>query len=147
MEKFLESAKAKCQKFKLRCQPNLAKSIGQLPERGFIYTSEGEMKVLIVKPDGNCQFRSVGILLSGMDNDQNQTKLRALAVEEFKRIDETERKRTIFFTHHENDCLTPQTCKHARKHVGTTLNSSSRPFRKTVVNKHEFAVEMSKNKT
>ena len=66
------------------------------------------MKVLIVKPDGNCQLRSVGILLSGIDNDQNQTKLRALAVEEFKRIDETELKRSIFFTHHENDCLTPK---------------------------------------
>ena len=89
----------------------------------------------------------MGILLSGIDNDQNQTKLRALAVEEFKRIDETELKRTIFFTHHENDCLTPQTCKHAKKHVGTILNSSSRPFRKTVVNINEFAVEMSKNKT
>jgi hypothetical protein len=37
--------------------------------------------------------------------------MRALAVEEFKRIDETELKRTIFFTHHENDCLTPQTSK------------------------------------
>lgn len=60
MEKFLESAKAKCQKFKLRCQTNLAKSIGHLPERGFIDTSEGEMKVLTVKPDGNCQLRVWG---------------------------------------------------------------------------------------
>ena len=147
MEKFLESAKAKCQKFKLRCHPNLAKSIGNLPGKGFIDTSEGEMRILKVMPDGNCQFRSVGILLSGMDDDRNQSKLRALAVEEFKRIDDTELKRTVFFTHHENSCLTPQTCKHARKHVGAILHSSSRPFKKTVVNKHEFAVEMSKTKT
>ena len=147
MEKFLKSAKAKCLKFKLKCQTNLGKSIDHLPKSGFIDTSEGEMKIIKVKADGNCQFRSVGILLTGMDNDKNQNKLRALAVEEFEKIDETELKRTVFFTHDENDCLTPQTCKHANEHVGTILNSSTRPFRKTVVNRKDFVVEMSKNKT
>ena len=65
--------------------------------------------------DGNCQFRSVGLLLSGMDCEINHRRLRALAVEEFKTFDDSELKRTVFFTHHATDCL-----KRVRKLIHTT---------------------------
>ena len=130
MEKFLETAKAKCKIFKLICQSKLAQSLDKLSGRGFIHTSEGEIKIVKVKADGNCQFRSVGILLSRMDSDLNQTKLRALAVEEFKRIDETELERTVFFTHLDNDCISPQTCEDANKHEQAIIRSSARPFKR-----------------
>ena len=74
-----------------------------------------EMKVVKVIGDGNCQFRSVGLLLSGMDCEINHRRLRALAVEEFKTFDDSELKRTVFFTHHATDCL-----KCVRKLIHTT---------------------------
>ena len=77
MEKFLETAKAKCKVFKLRCQPSLSQSLDKLPGRGFIHTLEGEMKVVKVIGDGNCQFRCVRLLLSGI----NHRRLRARAVQ------------------------------------------------------------------
>ena len=74
-----------------------------------------EMKVVKVLGDGYCQFRSLGLLLSEMDRKINHRRLRALAVEEFKTFDDSELKRTVFFTHHATDCL-----KRVRKLIHTT---------------------------
>ena len=146
MEKFLETAKAKSKVFKLRCQTSLGQSLDKLPGRGFIHTMEGEMKVLKVIGDGNCQFRSVGLLLSGMDCEINHRRLRALAVEEFKTFEDKELKRTVFFTHHATDCITPKTCKESNSHNGAVIRASARPFKRLIANKQEYAVEMSKEK-
>ena len=54
-------------------------------------------------------------MLSGMDCEINHRRLRALAVEEFKTFDDSELKRTVFFTHHATDCL-----KRVRKLIHTT---------------------------
>ena len=133
MEKFLETAKAKCKVFKLRCQPSLSQSLDKLPGRGFIHTLEGEMKVVKVIGDGNCQFRSVGLLLSGMDCEINHRRLRALAVEEFRTFDysEPELKRTVFFTHHATDCIKPTTCKEANTDDGASNKGFCQTIQKT----------------
>ena len=77
MEEYLRLAKIKSQQLDLNVKSNLAHSLGTLPSKGCIEVEEkGRMKVLKVIGDGNCQFRSVALLLTGIDDDENHKVLR-----------------------------------------------------------------------
>ena len=44
----------------------------------------GQMNVLRIRGDGNCLFRSIRIAITGLDSNENQKKLRQLAVTTFE---------------------------------------------------------------
>ena len=88
------------------------------------------MKVLKVIADGNCQFRSVALLLTGIDDNENHKVLREKAVEVLKKADEEYLRRSLHFTHHEDDCRTPRSCEKSEYHSGAILCTIL--FRKTL---------------
>ena len=94
MERFIACAKLKCLKFKLVNKMNMAEAIKAHPRQGTILVeNKGETGILQVSGDGNCQFRSVGLMISGMDDDENQRKLRMISVAEYLKIDDEVLKR------------------------------------------------------
>ena len=100
------------------------------------------MGILKVRGDGNCQFRSVGLMISGMDDDENQRKLRMISVAEYLKIDENVLKKSLCCTHHEKDCPSQELCSREKEHVGAVIQSSARPFKQFVSDKTAFAREM-----
>ena len=148
MERFIACAKLKCLKFKLSYKMSIAEAIKAHPRRGTILVeNKGKMVILKVTGDGNCQFRSVGLMISGMDDDENQRKLRMISVAEYLKIDEKVLKKSLCFTHHEKDCLSQELCNREKEHVGAVIQSSARPFKRFVSDKTAFAREMQKEKT
>ena len=147
MQQFLNMAKDRCIKHKLVQKSNVVEAFKTFPRRGKIKVErKGEMEILRVLGDGNCQFRSLAIMMTGIDHEENQKKLRSLSVSEFLNVEEKDLKRSVFITHDERDCLTPELCKRNDEHEGAFLQASAKPYRRFVTNKNEFACEMSKQR-
>ena len=148
MEEYLRLAKIKSQQLDLNVKSNLAHSLGTLPSKGCIEVEEkGRMKVLKVIGDGNCQFRSVALLLTGIDDDENHKVLRKKAVEGLGKMDKEYLRRSLQFTHHKNDCITPRSCEKREFHSGAIISSSVKPYKRIVQNQDELVTEMTKDKT
>lgn len=148
MEEYLRLAKIKSQQLDLNVKSNLAHSLGTLPSKGCIEVEEkGRMKVLKVIGDGNCQFRSVALLLTGIDDDENHKVLRKKAVEGLEKMDKEYLRRSLQFTHHKNDCITPRSCEKREFHSGAIISSSVKPYKRIVQNQDELVTEMTKDKT
>jgi hypothetical protein len=104
------------------------------------------MNVLRTWGDGNCLIRSVVIALTGLDSDNNQKKLRQLAVESFEESFSAERmRRSAIITHAPADCITEETCKRKKVHSGAILTSSREPFKSVAYDQEEYKAKISKN--
>ena len=86
MEEYLRLAKIKSQQLDLNVKSNLAHSLGTLPSKGCIEVEEkGRMKVLKVIGDGNCQFRSVALLLTSISRGASRN-LHLIHIKVFMKI-------------------------------------------------------------
>ena len=99
------------------------------------------MEILRTLGDGNCQFRSIAILMTGADHEDNHKKLRSLSVSEFLNITEEELKISIFFTHHEKDCQIPGRCRRNDEHEGAFLQACAKPFNRCLLTKKNLLVK------
>ena len=143
MEKYLILAKSKAATLNLERPGDLRRALSSIePIRSIDVKDLGEMKVCKIKGDGNCQFRTLGFLMTGEDGDENHKKLRKLAVKEFKKLEETVVERTGFFSHHKDDCLRRRSCKQG--HPGAYIVASKAPCKRLVNDRSEFVKEMSK---
>ena len=147
MDKFMQQTKTRCQNYKLSRSCNVANDMKVYQSRGVIKVKGKSYKVLRVKGDGNCQFGAISILLTGNEKESNKKRLRALSVEEFKKIEQAELDKSLCFTHDPRDCITTERCSKSGNHTGGFLQASTPPFRRLVLNKDEFAKEMSRDKT
>ena len=106
----------------------------------------GEMIVLRIIGDGNCQFRAISTILSGHDDDENYKIIRKLAVRAFTDLSNEELEETGVFFHDKKDCVTKKICKKSGVHRGGFLGASVRPYSRLVYSKDDFANEMSKER-
>ena len=147
MEKFVQQTKTRCVKFKLARSSNVAKDLKVFPSRGVIKVAGRSFKILKTRGDGNWQFRAISILVTGADKESNQIRLRILSVDEFIKIEDGELKKSLCFTHDPRDCISVDRCTRSKVHEGAFLQASTPPFRRLVLNKDEFAKEMSRDKS
>ena len=143
----MQQTKRRCENFKLVRSSNVANDLKVFPSSGVIKVKEKSFKILRTRGDGNCQFRALSILVTGADKEVNHKMLRNLAVKEFMKIEDCELKNSLCFTHDPRDCITTKRCRERKMHEGACLQASTPPFRRSVLNKEEFAQEMSKDKT
>ena len=143
----MQQTKTRCENFKLARSSNVANDLKVFPSSGVIKVKEKSFKILRTRGDGNCQFRAISILVTGADKESNHKKLRILSVREFMKIEDGELKKSLCFTHDPRDCITAERCTESKVHEGAFLQASTPPFRRFVLNKEEFAKEMSKDKT
>lgn len=143
----MQQTKTRCENFKLARSSNVANDLKVFPSSGVIKVKEKSFKILRTRGDGNCQFRAISILVTGADKEINHKKLRILSVREFMKIEDGELKKSLCFTHDPRDCITAERCTESKVHEGAFLQASTPPFRRFVLNKEEFAKEMSKDKT
>ena len=89
MQHFLNLAQDRCIKHKLVQKLNMTEAFSTFPRRGKIKVEKkGEMEILRTLGDGNCQFRSIAILMTGADHEDNHKKLRSrvsFRISEYKR--------------------------------------------------------------
>ena len=139
-------ATKKCEEFKLNaCKDgDYERSFRSLERKGFINVEgKGQMRILRVKGDGNCQFRSVAVLIAGDDDEENHKTVRKVALQAFETYDDAKLIRSGFFSHHHYDCPTRRSCaKKGRDHSGGILQASKAPHRRLVNSKEEFSKEM-----
>ena len=84
-------ATKKCEEFKLNaCKDgDYERSFRSLERKGFINVEgKGQMRILRVKGDGNCQFRSVAVLIAGDDDEENHKTVRKVALQNFETYDD-----------------------------------------------------------
>ena len=103
------------------------------------------MNVLRTRGDGNCLFRSIGIAITGLDSNENQKKLRQLAVTTFEDNFSAERmRRSAILTHAPVDCITKEICKRKKLHSGAILRSSREPFKSVAYDQKEYKATIEK---
>ena len=150
MEKYLSmisvGAESKSVELGLKYSAEIKSSWTKLLKDTINVDGRGQMNVLRIRGDGNCLFRSIRIAITGLDSNENQKKLRQLAVTTFEdNFSADWMRRSAILTHAPVDCITKEICKRKKLHSGAILRSSREPFKSVAYDQKEYKATIEKN--